>query len=195
MNVRVECPPRSASLILRFVQEKEEAKAEAKKAKKDRKKSKVRSGEGGNVGGGRISIPLVNPLHFAGKEEGEREGQVEGTPRGLGRRGGRGAREETAEPVLLRREGDADHEQRHEGGQTRLKRIAQHADARFLRFECSLPPFLSPRPQSEDVQTEPPPRANFSDTVNQWIIYDAYTNYEKMKELQVTKFAITKASW
>ena len=56
-------------------------------------------------------------------------------------------------------------------------------------FECSLPPFLSPRPKSEDVQTEPPPRANFSDTVNQWIIYDAYTNYEKMKELQVTKFA------
>ena len=28
--------------------------------------------------------------------------------------------------------------------------------------------------------------------MNQWIIYDAYTNYEKMKELQVTKFAITK---
>ena len=66
---------------------------------------------------------------FAGKEEGEREGQVEGTPRGLGRRGGRGAREETTEPVLLRREGDADHEQRHEGKQTRWKRIAQHADA------------------------------------------------------------------
>lgn len=41
-------------------------------------------------------------------------------------------------------------------------------------------------PKSEDVQTEPPPRANFSDTVNQWIIYDAYTNYEKIKELQVT---------
>ena len=40
-------------------------------------------------------------------------------------------------------------------------------------------------PKSEDVQTEPPPRANFSDTVNQWIIYDAYTNYEKIKELQV----------
>ena len=39
--------------------------------------------------------------------------------------------------------------------------------------------------KSEDVQTEPPPRANFSDTVNQWIIYDAYTNYEKIKELQV----------
>lgn len=38
--------------------------------------------------------------------------------------------------------------------------------------------------QSEDVQTEPPPRANFSDTVNQWIIYDAYSNYELQKELQ-----------
>ena len=76
-----------------------------------------------------------------------------------------------------------------------MKRIAQHADVRFLRFECSLPLLsLSPRQKSEDVQTEPPPRANFSDTVNQWIIYDAYTNYEKMKELQVTKFAITKAS-
>ena len=75
-----------------------------------------------------------------------------------------------------------------------MKRIAQHADVRFLRFECSLPLSLSSCPKSEDVQTEPPPRANFSDTVNQWIIYDAYTNYEKMKELQVTKFAITKAS-
>ena len=42
-------------------------------------------------------------------------------------------------------------------------------------------------PKSQDVQTEPPPRANFSDTVNQWIIYDAYTNYEKLKELQVTE--------
>lgn len=38
--------------------------------------------------------------------------------------------------------------------------------------------------QSEDVQTEPPPRANFSDTVNQWIIYDAYSNYERVKEMQ-----------
>ncbi len=36
----------------------------------------------------------------------------------------------------------------------------------------------------EDVQTEPPPRANFADTVNQWIIYDAYTNYEHIKEMQ-----------
>ena len=38
--------------------------------------------------------------------------------------------------------------------------------------------------KSEDVQTEPPPRSNFSDTVNQWIIYDAYTNYEHTKEMQ-----------
>lgn len=38
--------------------------------------------------------------------------------------------------------------------------------------------------QSEDVQTEPPPRANFTDTVNQWIIYDAYTVYERNKEMQ-----------
>ena len=56
------------------------------------------------------------PLILAGKEEGKREGQVEGPTRRLGRRGGRGSRAEAAEPVLLRREGDADHEQRHEGG-------------------------------------------------------------------------------
>ncbi len=36
----------------------------------------------------------------------------------------------------------------------------------------------------EDVQTEPPPRASFADTVNQWIIYDAYTGYETAKEAQ-----------
>ena len=34
------------------------------------------------------------------------------------------------------------------------------------------------------MQTEPPPRAQFSDTVNQWVIYDAYVNYEAEKELQ-----------
>ena len=28
-------------------------------------------------------------------------------------------------------------------------------------------------------------RANFSDTVNQWVIYDAYVSYEYQKELQV----------
>ena len=35
-----------------------------------------------------------------------------------------------------------------------------------------------------EAQTEPPPRANFSDTVNQWVIYDAYVDYEYQKELQ-----------
>ena len=34
------------------------------------------------------------------------------------------------------------------------------------------------------MQTEPPPRAKFSDTVNQWVIYDAYIKYEAEKELQ-----------
>ena len=34
------------------------------------------------------------------------------------------------------------------------------------------------------MQTEPPPRATFSGTVNQWVIFDAYTTYEKEKELQ-----------
>ncbi|TRY67482.1 hypothetical protein TCAL_05969 [Tigriopus californicus] len=38
--------------------------------------------------------------------------------------------------------------------------------------------------KSAAIQTEPPPRANFSDSVNQWIIFDAYTAYEKQKELQ-----------
>ena len=37
------------------------------------------------------------------------------------------------------------------------------------------------------MQTEPPPRANFSDTVNQWVIYDAYVSYEYQKELQDEK--------
>ena len=48
----------------------------------------------------------------------------------------------------------------------------------FCLFVCL---FLG---QCEDIQTEPPPRANFADTVNQWIIYDAYTSYEHMKEMQ-----------
>ena len=39
--------------------------------------------------------------------------------------------------------------------------------------------------QSTEIQTEPPPRANFTDSVNQWIIFDAYTNYERLKEIQV----------
>ena len=38
--------------------------------------------------------------------------------------------------------------------------------------------------QDDEQQTEPPPRANFSDTVNQWIIYDAYVDYEYQKGLQ-----------
>lgn len=41
--------------------------------------------------------------------------------------------------------------------------------------------------QADDVQTEPPPRTNFSDTVNQWVIYDAYVAYEYAKELQDEK--------
>ena len=32
------------------------------------------------------------------------------------------------------------------------------------------------------VQTEPPPRANFTQTVNQWIIYDYYEKYERVKD-------------
>ena len=38
--------------------------------------------------------------------------------------------------------------------------------------------------QDDDQQTEPPPSAIFSDTVNQWVIYDAYVDYEYQKELQ-----------
>ena len=34
------------------------------------------------------------------------------------------------------------------------------------------------------MQTEPPPRANFSETVNQWVIFDFYEQYEKIKELE-----------
>ena len=41
--------------------------------------------------------------------------------------------------------------------------------------------------QNTDVQTEPPPRSNFADTVNQWVIYDAYVSYEFAKELQDEK--------
>nr|XP_040567096.1 dynein intermediate chain 1, axonemal-like isoform X1 [Lepeophtheirus salmonis] len=41
--------------------------------------------------------------------------------------------------------------------------------------------------RNQDVQTEPPPRSNFSDTVNQWVIYDAYIAYEKAKEAQEEK--------
>ena len=38
--------------------------------------------------------------------------------------------------------------------------------------------------KDNEQQTEPPPKANFSDTVNQWVIYDAYVEYEYQKELQ-----------
>jgi hypothetical protein len=31
------------------------------------------------------------------------------------------------------------------------------------------------------MQTEPPPRANFCETVNQWVIYDSYVAYETAK--------------
>ena len=41
--------------------------------------------------------------------------------------------------------------------------------------------------QNQDIQTEPPPRSNFADTVNQWVIYDAYVSYEYQKELQDEK--------
>ena len=34
------------------------------------------------------------------------------------------------------------------------------------------------------MQTEPPPSATFSETVNQWVIYDAYVDYEYKKEMQ-----------
>ena len=34
------------------------------------------------------------------------------------------------------------------------------------------------------MQTEPPPTASFSETVNQWVIYDSYVDYEYQKEMQ-----------
>ena len=34
------------------------------------------------------------------------------------------------------------------------------------------------------MQTEPPPSSTFSETVNQWVIYDAYVDYEYKKEMQ-----------
>ena len=33
------------------------------------------------------------------------------------------------------------------------------------------------------IQTEPPKVATFSDTANQWIIYDTYKCYERSKEM------------
>ena len=38
--------------------------------------------------------------------------------------------------------------------------------------------------QDSEMQTEPPPSAKFSATVNQWVIYDSYVDYEYQKELQ-----------
>ena len=38
--------------------------------------------------------------------------------------------------------------------------------------------------QDSEQQTEPPPTASFSETVNQWVIYDSYVDYEYQKELQ-----------
>ena len=37
------------------------------------------------------------------------------------------------------------------------------------------------------MQTEPPPRANFCETVNQWVIYDSYVAYETAKEVAEEK--------
>ena len=34
------------------------------------------------------------------------------------------------------------------------------------------------------MQTQPPPRYKYADTVNQSVIYDAYVKYEEMKEAQ-----------
>ena len=33
-----------------------------------------------------------------------------------------------------------------------------------------------------EIQTDPPPRANFTQTVNQWIIFDCYEKYERDKD-------------
>ena len=38
--------------------------------------------------------------------------------------------------------------------------------------------------QDTDLQTDPPPSSTFSQTVNQWVIYDSYVQYEYQKELQ-----------
>ena len=36
--------------------------------------------------------------------------------------------------------------------------------------------------QNVEIQTEPPKVATFSNTANQWIIYDSYKQYERSKE-------------
>ena len=38
-----------------------------------------------------------------------------------------------------------------------------------------------------EMQTEPPPRFKYADTVNQSVIYDSYIKYEEMKEMQDEK--------
>ena len=38
--------------------------------------------------------------------------------------------------------------------------------------------------KNDEMQTEPPPRYKYADTVNQSVIYDAYVKYEEMKEAQ-----------
>ena len=44
------------------------------------------------------------------------------------------------------------------------------------------------------MQTEPPPRANFCETVNQWVIYDSYIAYESAKEA-AEEMAVNVAAW
>ncbi len=45
------------------------------------------------------------------------------------------------------------------------------------------------------MQTEPPPRANFCETVNQWIIYDSYVTYETAKVSFPVFFFYTLYMW
>ena len=40
--------------------------------------------------------------------------------------------------------------------------------------------------QSSDMQTEPPPRANFCETVNQWVIYDRSQQLFSMSNLNIS---------
>ena len=74
---------------------------------------------------------------------------------------GRGREEE---PVFLCRAGDPDQEPRPEGELAGV--------------------FRSHRPvrQNIDVQTEPPAKVQYFDSVNQWIIFDAYKSYERLRE-------------
>ena len=38
--------------------------------------------------------------------------------------------------------------------------------------------------QNDEMQTQPPPRFKYAETVNQSVIYDAYVKYEELKEQQ-----------